>query len=102
MWWSSSGRIQKRTNGKLFLARTEFGDQAEDLDIEPDERDEQAEGSIPFHVFRRTHFGAFFDEIEIEDEVERSDDDDKDAEGDAEIGALVDEGNGFAEKAHHE
>ena len=45
--------------------------QAQHLEVEPDQRDDQPEGPVPFHVFGRPAPGGFLDEIEVEQQVER-------------------------------
>jgi len=55
---------------QLFrLPAAHLAEQAEDFEIEPDERDHQAERAVPFHVFRRTTLNASLDHVEIEHQV---------------------------------
>ena len=42
----------------------------EDLDVEPDQCNQEPEGSVPLHVLWFASLGALFDEIEVENEVE--------------------------------
>ena len=72
--------------------------QVEDFEIEPDERHDQAEGSIPLHVFGRSPLDSVLDKVEVEDEVQRGDHNDKEAEPDADQSAPVDVGDAHAEK----
>src|SRR5205085_9924739 len=41
-----------------------FAEQAEDLEVEPDEGDHQAEGAVPFHVLGCADLGPLLDEVE--------------------------------------
>ena len=66
-----------------LIAAAHFGQQVEDLDVEPDQRDHDAEGCVPLHVFGRTVGDALLDKVEVEYEVERGDGDDNEAEADA-------------------
>src|ERR1700731_506841 len=51
----------------LLIAAAQFREQSQDFEIKPDERDHQAKGCVPLHVFRRPGAHAALDEIEIED-----------------------------------
>src|ERR1700722_15896490 len=81
------------------VAALEFRKQAQHFEIEPDERDHQAERAVPLHVTWSAHARAGFDHVEIEDEVESGDDDDEEAEADADVAAAVDSGDCNVEKA---
>src|SRR4029077_2715832 len=48
-------------------AATGLGEQPEYLEIDPDERDHQAERPVPLEVFRGATLHAGLDEIEVED-----------------------------------
>src|SRR6185295_16893828 len=72
--------------------------EAEDLEVEPDEGDQQAEGPVPLHVLRGPAPGAVLDEVEVEDEVHGGEPNNEDAEGDPEGPAVVDEGDALAEE----
>ncbi len=48
------------------IARLQLRQQAQELDIQPHQRDHQAERAIPFHVFGRALFYAALDEIEVQ------------------------------------
>lgn len=52
------------------VAAVQLGQQAKDLKVEPDNRYQQAEGAIPFHVFGRTHFRSTLNHVKIKNEVE--------------------------------
>src|SRR3990172_4056117 len=56
--------------------------QSQYLDIEPDQRDHEAECAVPLHILRRALCRAALDEIEVEHEVQGRDDDDEEAEAD--------------------
>src|ERR1700682_1555784 len=72
------------------LSATGFAEQAQNFEIQPDERDHQAEGAVPLHVFRRAVMDAGFNHVEVQDEIKRGDNDDEKAEGDAPRTALMD------------
>src|SRR5580698_9727296 len=71
------------------VAAAHFGEQVEDLDVEPDQRDHDAERCIPLHKFGRTVGDALLDEVEVEDEVERGDGDDNETEADADEAVAI-------------
>src|SRR5271165_1474926 len=73
----------ERTAITFSSAAAELRQQPQDLEVQPDQRDHQREGAIPLHVFRSAHARAIFDEIEVEDEIQRGNDYDDDAEADA-------------------
>src|ERR1700722_3018652 len=75
------------------VAALEFRKQAQHFEIEPDERDHQAERAVPLHVTWSAHARAGFDHVEIGDEVESGDADDEEAEADADDAAAVDRRN---------
>ena len=64
----------------MGLPAAYFAEQAENFQIEPDQRDHQAKCSVPFHILGRAAVNACFDHVEIEDEVQGCDDDDEEAE----------------------
>jgi len=76
----------------------ELREEAEQLEVEPDERHEQAEGPVPLHVLRCAAIRASFDEVEVEDQVEGSDRDHDQAEADPDRRAAADEGDTGAEE----
>ena len=79
--------------------RLQLRQQAKDLQIEPHERHQQPKRSVPLHVFRRPTFRTLLYEVEIQHQVEGSDDDDKDAEEDAERAAGVDQRYAYANES---
>src|SRR5687768_4810679 len=91
---------------EVGLAAAQLREQTQDLEVEPDQRDQQAERPVPLHVLRRARRGAVFDEVEIEHQVEGGDDDDDDADADAEpAGAedrIVQEADLHADDAQNE
>src|SRR5690606_33028307 len=44
------------------VARLQLGQQAQDLQVQPDQGDDQAEGAVPLHVLGRTRLDAGLDE----------------------------------------
>ena len=62
----------------------------QNLDVQPNQRDHQAECAEPFHVFGRALVRTVFDEIKIQHEVERGDHHDECAEANAHEAGAVD------------
>src|SRR5437879_8647427 len=60
-----------------------LGQQPEDLQVQPDQCDHQAEGTVPLHVLGRPTGYAGLDEIEVEDQIQRRDHNDDPADHDA-------------------
>ena len=52
-----------------LVAAAEFAEQADHFEVEPDEGDHDAEGTVPLHEFGCALIDALLDEVEIEDEV---------------------------------
>src|ERR1700691_5619390 len=73
-----------------LVAAAQFGEQVEDLDVEPDERDHDAERCVPLHKFGRAVGDALLDKVEVEYEIERGDGDDNEAEADADDAVAID------------
>ena len=48
------------------LSAAHLAEQAENFQIEPDERDHQAECAVPLHVFRRSALDASLNHVKIE------------------------------------
>src|SRR5580704_2022289 len=63
-------RFVARCSHKLWdlLAAAKLGEQSQDLEVQPDESDHQAECAVPFHILRRTGVRGILDEVEIEHE----------------------------------
>ena len=55
------------------LLAPEIRHEAEDLEVEPDERDREREGRIPLHVFRPAFLASAADRFEVEQEIEGGD-----------------------------
>src|SRR5215472_3916451 len=87
---------------QTLIATAEFRQQAEHFEIQPDQGDHEREGAVPLHVFGSAHTCAGFDEVEVEDEVERGDDNDNEAEADADWAGAVDGSEVHAEEAEDE
>src|ERR1039458_9696333 len=89
----------------FLVSASYFGKQPIYLQIEPDQRDHDAEGAIPLHVFGSAELDAFLDEVEIEDQIEGGDGHDEQAESDADEPGAVDGDETDAEEAqqhlHH-
>src|SRR5580704_11667142 len=83
-------------NGGFFLSHVrrlsvaQFTEQAKNFEIQPDERDHQAERAVPLHVLRRSAGYACLDHIEIENQIERRNDDHEEAEADSDDAASID------------
>jgi len=56
-------------NQSLHLSAAHLAEQAQDFQIEPDERHHQAECAVPLHVLRRSILHARFDHVEIENKI---------------------------------
>jgi len=54
----------------LLVPFAQSDEEFQELDVEPDKSDEQAEGCVPFHVFGGALLHAIFDEVKIEYEIE--------------------------------
>src|ERR1017187_4685548 len=54
---------------RLVVAAAKLAEQADDFEVEPDEGDHDAEGTVPLHEFGCALIDALLDEVEIEDEV---------------------------------
>jgi len=66
------------STSQLFrLSAARLAEQAEDFQIEPDERNHQAERAIPFHVLRRSVLDTSLDHVKIENQIQCRDDDHK-------------------------
>ena len=50
----------------------ELAQESQDLEVQPDQCNDQAEGAVPLHVLRRIIPGPLLDGIEVEQQVERS------------------------------
>lgn len=63
-------RAAKSGYSKFSFVAAELGQKVEYLEIQPDKRDHEAEGSVPLHIFGRTMLNAALDEVEVENKVE--------------------------------
>src|SRR5207302_3984616 len=75
---------------QVFLSAASLGQQAEDFQVEPNERDHEAECAVPLHVLRRPALDATFDHVKIENQIQGRDDHHKEAEADSHSAAAVD------------
>src|SRR5450631_4891305 len=75
--------------------------QAQDLEVEPDEGHQNAEGAVPLHELGRPRPGPLLDEVEVEHQVQRGHDDHQQADADAEGPRRIDEPHLYAEHAQH-
>src|ERR1035441_5524741 len=57
----------------LPLSPVHLGKQAQNLEIEPDQRDHDSKGAIPLHVLGSAGLHATLDEVEIEHQIQRGD-----------------------------
>src|SRR5260370_25902645 len=85
------------------LISTHFGQQSENLDIEPNECHRQSKGGIPFHPLRRPGRDPVFDKVEIKNQVQCSDSNHNKAENDANRTVVEDQWYSSVEKQleHH-
>ncbi|NDG77506.1 MAG: Bax inhibitor-1/YccA family protein [Acidimicrobiia bacterium] len=81
-WLTVGVATDERSEQRLPVAQ--LGEQTQDLEIQPDDRHEQAERSKPFHAAWQCHLLTLFDEIEVKREVEGRQTSDEQAEEDAE------------------
>src|SRR5262249_48730598 len=79
----------------------QLAEQSQQLDVEQDESDEQAEGAVQFHVLRGAPPYAVLDEIEVENEIERGQDDDEQRKPDADDSRAVDQRNRDVEESQN-
>src|SRR5260370_13778936 len=87
------------TASQVFrLSPARRGKQAEEFQIQPDQRDHQAKCAVPLHVFRRSALDAAFDHVKIENQIQSRDDHYKEAEADSHGTAAVDHRNLKVEK----
>ena len=83
----------------MLVAAADFGEEAEDFEVEPDHGDHESEGAVPLHIFGCAGIDAALDEVEVEDEVEGGDDDDEERDTYAEGAGVVDGEEADAEHA---
>src|SRR5438309_8914807 len=80
LWWNQKNHAfrcvvpWRKANGGRSISTTELGQQANDLEVEPDQGDHQSECAVPFHIFRCTRASATLDQVEVEDQIQGSDD----------------------------
>src|SRR2546426_198232 len=86
----------------VALPAPHLREEAQDLEVQPHERDEEAERRVPLHVLRRVLLDARLDVREVEDEVQRGDPDDEDAEADRDRVAARPEEHGDPEQREDE
>src|SRR5215217_9435410 len=51
--------------GHLLFSGPKLGEQPQNVDIDPDQREHQPEGGVPLHVPRRARLRCLLDEVEI-------------------------------------
>src|SRR4051794_11184658 len=56
---------------RLASAIVQLGQQPQDLQVEPHQGDEDAEGAVPLHELRRSLARPLLDEVEVEHQVQR-------------------------------
>src|SRR5689334_20971120 len=95
---SRSTATEGRRLTTVSASALELGEEVEDLQVQPDQGDEQPKGAHPLHVLRGAELRAALDEVEVEHEVQGRDHHHEDAEGDADGPAVVDVGNADAEE----
>ena len=64
---------RSRSRWRDSVARLQLRQQAQDLEVQPDQRHQQAERGVPLHVLRRALLDAVLDEVEVEHQVQRRD-----------------------------
>src|SRR5690348_8535557 len=68
---------------------SQITEQSQQFQVQPDEGDHQAERGVPSELLIRAVLDALLDDVEIEDEVERGDNDADEAEDDRERAAVA-------------
>src|SRR6266550_6572157 len=68
---------------------SQITEQSQELQVQPDEGDHQAERGVPSELLIRAVLDALLDDVEIEDEVERRDNDADEAKDDRERAAVA-------------
>ena len=69
-----------------WLAGPQLGPKTEDLQIQPDEDNHQAQSAVPLHVLGSTLLRTLFNKIEIQDQIKDGNGDHKQNEADTELG----------------
>ena len=82
---------------RVSVVGREYGDQPQDLDIQPHQCDEQPHGGKPFHIGWRAILFALFEVVEIEQEVQCCYAYDQQADADADYAAFMQVGHVYAE-----
>src|SRR5437879_3731731 len=89
--------LRRRSNGWLSPA-ARLGQEPQDLQVQPDQRDHQTERAVPLHVLGRAAGHTGLDEVEVEDQVQRRDDDDHTAHHDTGGAVPLEERHGDVEQ----
>ena len=89
-------------SASLFVAALQQGEEPEQLEVQPDDRDHQAEPGVPLEVLGEPGLRAPLDEVEVEGEVEGGEAGDEEAEPDAEEVGLTQERDFCPEQGKHE
>src|SRR3990167_6423651 len=100
----SQGMAPKAGGGTtgLSAAAAQLRQQPDDLQVKPDQRDQQAKGRVPFHELRKAVPRSLLDEIKIQHQIQRRNHHDKQADADAEGAAVMEERHLDAEKPKDE
>src|SRR6185437_327422 len=80
----------------------QLGEQPNDFQVQPDQRDHQAEGSVPLHIFWSAGANASLNKVEVKDEVERRYCDHHHAESNADGSRSIDRPKVDAEEAKND
>ena len=87
--------------GDIRSVAADVAQQSQDLQVQPDQRDHQAERVVPGGLRRHAGLDRLLDLVEVEQEAQRRDHDD-DQRDDDRHGAAVAEAEIHAEHAHHQ
>src|ERR1039457_4250286 len=79
-----------RHHGSIPVVAPDLCQQPQDFQIHPDQSDQKTEPTVPFHVLGGLLFDSLLNEVEVQNEVQRCDDDDDQGETDAYWTRLVD------------
>src|ERR1700689_5574380 len=85
----------------LRSATPNLSQQAKHFQVEPDQRHHHAKCAVPFHVFRGVRLNARLNEVKIENQIERRDDDDEKAYRHSQRPDLIQQRNAQPEEAQN-
>src|SRR6516164_10724881 len=87
---------------RCFSPAASLTEQAQNLQVEPDESNHHAEGAVPLHVTGSAHSRAGFNHVKIKNEVKRSDHHHKQTDTYSEWRACIEKGHRPVEEKTHD